>query len=232
MTRSCLLVLLVAGVLHAADKPAPVGRESLKPFNDLIGSWNGTGEPEGTRAEKMKGFWTETIDWEWQFKGDDAWMKLTFDKGKHFTAGELRFLPEKKQFRLSVTTPEKKTLVFEGPLESKRLTLDREDPDTKETQRLVFTFLHANRHLYRYEVRKEGSGVFAKQYQVGATKKGVPFATGGDSYPECIVSGGRGTIPVMYKGKTYHVCCSGCRDEFKDNPEKYIKEFEAKKGQK
>jgi YHS domain-containing protein len=24
------------------------------------------------------------------------------------------------------------------------------------------------------------------------------------------------------------VCCSGCKDEFKENPEKYIKEFEAK----
>jgi YHS domain-containing protein len=228
MTRSCLLALLFAVPLHAEDKPSSPAREALKPFNDLVGSWNGTGEPEGTRAEKIKGFWTETIDWEWQFKGDDASMKLTFDKGKYFAAGELRYVPDKKVFRLSATTPEKKTLIFEGPLEGKRLTLERQDPATKETQRLVFTFLHANRHLYRYEVKKDDSVSFAKQYQVGATKKGVPFATGGDSYPECIVSGGRGTIAVMYKGKTYYVCCSGCRDEFKDNPEKYIKEFEAK----
>ena len=51
-------------------------------------------------------------------------------------------------------------------------------------------------------------------YQVGATKEGVPFA-GGDGKPECVVSGGLGTMPVMYKGKTYYVCCSGCRDAFK-----------------
>jgi len=31
---------------------------------------------------------------------------------------------------------------------------------------------------------------------------------------------------------TYYVCCSGCRDAFNENPEKYIKEFNAKKGQK
>ena len=46
--------------------------------------------------------------------------------------------------------------------------------------------------------------------------------------PECIVSGGLGTMKVSYNGKEYWVCCSGCRDEFKENPEKYIKEVEAK----
>ena len=34
-------------------------------------------------------------------------------------------------------------------------------------------------------------------------------------------------MPVAYQGKTYYVCCSGCRDAFRDDPEKYIKEFEA-----
>jgi YHS domain-containing protein len=33
---------------------------------------------------------------------------------------------------------------------------------------------------------------------------------------------------VSYNGKDYYVCCSGCRDAFKENPEKYIKEAEAK----
>jgi hypothetical protein len=44
----------------------------------------------------------------------------------------------------------------------------------------------------------------------------------------CIVSGGLGKITVSYKGKTYYVCCSGCRDAFSDQPEKYVKEWEAK----
>ena len=35
-------------------------------------------------------------------------------------------------------------------------------------------------------------------------------------------------MPVEHMGKTYYVCCGGCRDEFRENPEKYIKEFEAK----
>ena len=42
------------------------------------------------------------------------------------------------------------------------------------------------------------------------------------------MSGGLGTIKVMYKGKVYWVCCTGCRDEFKADPEKYLKEAAAK----
>ena len=35
----------------------------------------------------------------------------------------------------------------------------------------------------------------------------------------CIVTEGKGTSKVSYKGKTYWVCCSGCRDAFLDDPE-------------
>jgi YHS domain-containing protein len=37
------------------------------------------------------------------------------------------------------------------------------------------------------------------------------------------VSGGAANIAVSYKGKTYYVCCTGCKDEFNANPEKYTK---------
>jgi ribosomal protein L24E len=213
----------------AADQPARRSpREALQAFNDLIGSWRATGTPEGTREEKQRGFWTETVRWEWQFKDKDAWLKADFEKGKHFTGGTLRYLPEKDRFRLTLQTPGKETVVFEGPLDDRRLTLEREDEKRKETQRLVITLLHANRFLYRYEVMPQGKADFTRLYLVGATKEGVPFAEG-DARPECVVSGGLGTIPVSYNGKTYFVCCSGCRAEFKENPEKYIKEYEERK---
>src|SRR5438105_2349034 len=87
--------LLVSGLVASAADTAPPRRpkEALQAFNDLIGSWRCTGQPEGSRAEKQRGFWTESMDWQWQFKGDDAWLEVAFDKGKHFTKGELRYLP-------------------------------------------------------------------------------------------------------------------------------------------
>src|SRR5262249_61082512 len=114
------------------------------------------------------------------------------------------------------------------PFKDGRLTLDRKDGDKKQDQRLVISPLHANRFLYDYYVKPSDRGLYTKLYQVGATKEGVPFA-GGDGRPECIVSGGLGTIPVTYKGKTYYVCCSGCRSAFNEDPERFIKEFEEKK---
>ena len=81
-----------------------------------------------------------------------------------------------------------------------------------------------------FEKKRAGRSSFAKVYEVGATRKGVAFAAG-DATPECIVSGGKGTMTVTFKGQTYYVCCSGCREAFQDNPEKYIKEFNEKKAE-
>ena len=89
--------------VRAADKPT--AKEALRGFNDLIGSWRGTGEPEGTRQEKQRGFWIETMSWEWGFKGQDAWLQAMFEKSKHFTKGELRYLPEKDAYQFTVSTP-------------------------------------------------------------------------------------------------------------------------------
>jgi hypothetical protein len=221
-------------LILATDSPAgPVTpRDALQPFNVLVGSWKGTGAPEGGREERAAGTWTETIEWGWKFKDDDAWLAVTFGKGKHFTKGELRYTPARNspepRFTLTLTAADKSAATFAGVLKDRTLTLDRTDGPAAEEQRLVFSLLHHNRHLYRLESRPAGTAVaFSRKFQVGATKEGVPFADVPKG-PECVVSGGLGTTKVSYKGKDYWVCCSGCRDEFKDNPEKYVKEFEAR----
>jgi YHS domain-containing protein len=225
-----MVVGLAAPATSAQEKPAPkTSRQALKAFNNLIGSWRATGTPEGTREDKQRGFWTESMSWEWQFKGDDAWLRFTADKGKYFTGGQLRYVPARDAFQLTVQTPAKESLTFSGPFKDHILTLDRVDDKTGETQRLVLSLLHDNRFVYRYEVKAKDRPLFTRKYQVGVTKEGEPFAGRGDAVPECVVSGGRGTIQVVYKEKTYYVCCGGCRSAFKDDPEKYIKEYEEKK---
>ncbi len=32
-------------------------------------------------------------------------------------------------------------------------------------------------------------------------------------------------MSVSFQGKSYPLCCTGCRDEFNDNPEKYVKKY-------
>lgn len=219
----------LAAAERSAKKPP---REALQAFNDLIGGWKGTGTPEGTREQKERGLWTESLNWRWQFKGEDAWLQVSFAGGKYFRKGELRYLPGEGAFRLTVLTPAGEKLAFTGRLNGRRLVLSRTDEKVKEEQRLTISLLHFNRFLYSYAVKPKDQPLFTRVYQVGARKKGVPFATSGDAQPECVVSGGLGTMKVSYQGKTYYVCCSGCRAEFEANPEKYIKEYEARRAKK
>ncbi|HVK16280.1 MAG TPA: YHS domain-containing protein [Fimbriiglobus sp.] len=228
-----MFAFLFTTCLLGADPAPQSAKDAFQPLNPLIGAWKGTGYPDGTRTERQKGFWAETLTWEWRFDQSDVRLTAAIDKGKHFTRWDLRYLPGKKVYQLTAVTPDRETLLFTGVLGSGKqkeqvLTLERTDSARKEDQRLVVTLLHHNRFLYRWETRPAGAGAFTRKYQVGATKEGEPFADVPKG-PECVVSGGKGTIAVSHKGKTYHVCCSGCRDEFRADPEKYVREYEAKK---
>ena len=220
---NCLALLLLVAGTSTGQTPVKTAREALQPFGELVGSWRGTGTPTGTREEQQKNFWQETIACEWKFKGADAWLVFAFDKSKHFTKAELRYSAEKSAYLFKAETVDKKQVAFEGTLQGRNLTLETADSDT----RLVFTLLHYNRFLYRQETRPAGKTLYAKTYQVGATKEGVAFAVGSGK-PECIVSGGLGATAVLFQGKTYYVCCGGCRTEFYEDPMKYILEAEAK----
>ena len=65
---------------------------------------------------------------------------------------------------------------------------------------------------------------FNRVAEVGYTRDGVRLATSASSGPECIVTGGTGTMEVKYKGETYYVCCTGCKQAFEDDPEGVIRE--------
>lgn len=220
-------LLLFATTPALAEPTARTPKEGLQQLGVLIGSWRGTGEPlQGTTEERRQGFWIENIDWQWNFQNDDVCLTATIARGKHYSAAQMRYVPEDDLYRLTLKTVDKKNAVFEGRLSKNSLTLERTDEGM--TERLTFSLLHGNRHLYSFDVKQKDKTFYKKVYRVGATREGVDFATG-DGKPECIVSGGLGTSPVTYKGKTYYVCCSGCRDAFNDDPEKYIEEYEASK---
>jgi hypothetical protein len=230
-------ILLCVAVALVALSPAPTAeakktaKQGLAELHDLIGSWKCTGNPlVGPKDERDK-FWQEKIAWQWKFKDKDVWLAADLTKGKFYTKFEVRYVPDKETYQLKATTADKKTLDFSGKLANKKLTFERTDEKTKQGERLVFQLLHHNRYVLYFEERPADSKSFTQQYRVGSTKEGVPFASV-DKGPECIVSGGLGTMTVSYKGKTYHVCCSGCRDAFRDEPEKYIREYEEAKKKK
>jgi YHS domain-containing protein len=225
----CLLLSPFSDIPAKPTEPL-TQKAALQKLQRLVGSWKATGYPDGTREERAKGFWTETVSWEWQFVKQDTWLAVKFDKGKHFQSGELRYNLEKKQYQFKALTINKETLNYTGTVTEGKdgvphLALTRKVDES--TERLTFSLLHDNRHLYKLETSPRDGASFSRKYQVGATKEGEEFAKVPKG-PECIVSGGKGTITVTHKGKQYFVCCSGCKDAFYAEPETYIKEFEAK----
>jgi YHS domain-containing protein len=64
--------------------------------------------------------------------------------------------------------------------------------------------------------------------EVGYTREGTSLAVEGFGELECIVTGGKGTMAVSYQGKTYYVCCSGCKQAFDDDPAGIIAAYEKK----
>ena len=82
--------------------------------------------------------------------------------------------------------------------------------------------------LVRYE-KRIAEGVYARLAEVGSTRKGSSFAKNAASGPQCVVTGGLGTIAVAHDGKTYYVCCGGCRDLFMEDPQGVLAEYRQRK---
>jgi len=223
---AALLVGLTTGGVRADEKDSV--KEGLKELQEFIGGWKGNGGPAPPKRPAASELWSETIEWGWNFKGDVA-IVLKVAKGRHIKEGTLKYLPAKKAYLLTLVDVKGGKRDFEGKLDDNYLRFQRTDPVTKEVQKLTMnTAAEGVRFIYTYERKPEGRTQFIKEYQVAATKMGESLGKTVKKN-ECIVSGGVGTMAITYKGETFYVCCSGCRDEFNANPEKYVKEFKAKK---
>lgn len=246
-TRNCTLgnfgiaVVLAAGVVLCAegrrasrgDDGGPASetsetvspKEALEEFNDLIGGWSGVGQP---RRGSNNGAWREDAEWVWEFDDDAVSIRCDVTEGKLLTTAELTWDVEAGQFKLLAEVPDVGERTYAGALDDERLVLLSEPDDYGYEHRITVTRLNRKRTLVLFEKRQEGRRSFSRVAEVGYTREGTRLATTEGSGPECVVTGGTGTIPVMYNGKTYYVCCTGCRQAFEDDPEGIIAEYEAR----
>jgi len=213
-----------------ADTPKEreAAKTALQNFHEYIGAWNGNGETKTGKAE----FWKEAMNWGWKFSKDDAPALLVeFKDNKNFEKGEVKFLPDKKKYLLTLTGKDKKEQVFEGEIKQKRLIFSRVDATSMDKYTLsMFTTNEGALFKMEYMVQAGGKGLDKKVFEVSHKKEGASI--GGAKKNECVVSGGIGTMPVSYAGKTYYVCCGGCRDAFNESEaakKKFVEEFEKNK---
>lgn len=225
------LILSLTAMLPLADagkkaKDDDEEKQGLAALQEFIGGW------KGTANDKTKGFWTEKSSWSWRFKDKDRWMSFELEKSKLFKGGEVRYLADKSKFQLTLTDLDGKKAVFEGGMKKKDyLIVERVNPDSGDTEKIEMTLVaNGDRLNCKLYLKAEGRTLWNEKLSVGYTREGVTFGVeAGGKKPECVVTGGLGTIPVSFMGTTYYVCCSGCRDAFNENPAKIIAEYMKKK---
>ena len=231
-----LMTLLMAGAsswmafsaepdARRGDKSAAI--EALREYNGLIGGWRGIGQP---KRGSQQGAWQEKAAAVWELKSDSTGIRWNIETGKQWKSALLGYDEKSKLFTLKATLPDDSTRTYQGKLEDKRLVLESAaDEKTKEIHRLTLTVLNENRMTLLFEKRPEQQSFYTRVAEVGYQREGTKLAVASGNGPVCVVTGGLGTIAVMHKGKTYYVCCTGCRDAFNDDPEGILAEFEKTK---
>ncbi len=215
--------------------------EALQPFQVLLGDW------EGKTKKQFDGFArVDNLTWVWDFKTDKNQPAVTFvsDKSPYFAKGWLTYLPEKHLFRLTTESAEKERRQFEGTWKeggepkqesdgkklqwSFKLDLVQVEPAEGEQYRLELAQQENNRYHLSVSRKPARGNKFTQLDVVGIQRKNTSFAvTDSDNPgPKCVVSGGLGTISVSHNGKSYTVCCTGCKAAFEEDPERWIAKFE------
>ena len=124
-------------------------------------------------------------------------------------------------------------ITFTGTLDAsgKLLVLDQIEPVAGPGRQsgTIRLSMRPNSNYIRYTMwvdRKEPGAIqYTRDDRGRPDQDGESLAAGSSSSEreKCIVTGGAATMTLTYQGRTFQICCTGCRDEFNENPEKYIK---------
>lgn len=219
------------------QKPTLKSLAAMQRFGVLVGDWKGIGMP---KRSSRRGAWTVKANWSWQFpKGKPATLVLDSKKGKLVQNLQLSFNEKAQKYSAVLRLADaKQPLTLAAPLgkDAKKVVFDQvastksgadnKEPKTEaeppERYRVTVRILNEKRMLLLVE---RGSTRLKRVAEIGYTRSGSSIVTRKAGGPECVVTGGAGTIRVTHKGKTYYVCCSGCQQAFADDPEGVLVDY-------
>lgn len=225
----------------AGSKPDPEKQiqtiiAKLQPLQVLLGQWRGT-----TRREYENFKAVDNHEWVWDLrsKPDQPALTIQSDKSPYIKTARLTWDTAQNKFVLTVVDPAGITRDFTGDFTDPvheivgsddklhkvfRLEFDQNDSgDNSEVWQFAFAQQENNRYLLEVSKRR-GKANFARFDTVSTQREGTSFAVSDTGYAEktCIISEGLGTMEVTYKGRSYWVCCTGCKAAFEEDPATWI----------
>lgn len=234
MTRYGRTLLVVAAVIagglrlgaQTAQSPEPRSTiAALKNSQGLIGEWRGVGQP---RRGSNAGSWQETALGAWQHAGKHPGIRWEVSGGKLWTSFLLTTGDETRPYEILMQVDAETERRYRGTQQNGRLVLESEPDASDDVYRLTLTWLGPDRCLLLSEKRQQQQSFYQRMAEVAYQRQGTKLAAKDGSGPECVVTGGLGTLAVTHAGKTYYVCCTGCRDAFNADPEGILAEFAAR----
>lgn len=213
--------------------------DALKPLQIMLGTWRGTTRKvyDGFKA-------VDEHSWVFDFRTNRNQPALVMesDKSPYFRKVRLTYLPSRDIYQLTGTDADGTERTLEGQFteavanepgddgklqRTYKLELTEPESSNDERWQLVFNQQENNRYLQQLS-RARGNSSFRLYDTVSTQREGTSFALSDTDYgeKECIVSQGLGTIAVRHEGKTYWVCCTGCKAAFEDDPEHWVAKLE------
>ncbi len=96
---------------QAATRAA--AQDALAGLNPLVGGWRGVGLPV---RNSNKGSWSETAEWVWEIKKDHVGVRYVVKEGKQLASALVTWDPQKKDFVLNATLPDKSERTYAGKI--------------------------------------------------------------------------------------------------------------------
>lgn len=199
----------------------PAAQAALQKLNGLIGEWRGVGQP---RRQSNRDAWSESTAWAWDFRDGAALVQSVTD-GRLAREARLTFDPAAAQYLLRLTAPDGRESVYTGRWSSDQLVLTTAARPGDPSRRITITPRSDIRLVVLHEATEPDRDLFFRVAEIGYTRAGRRLAGPGGGQPQCVVTGGLGTIEVRHAGQTYYVCCTGCKQAFEDDPERILKEY-------
>jgi len=207
----------------------------LQPIQILLGKWRGT-----TRREYERFKAVDSHEWVWDLRTDPEQPALVMasDKSPYLRSSRLSWDIAAEKFILTGLDTEGRERRFSGDFTEVpheitgsddkqhrvfRLELSENDSAEGEQWQLAIAQQENNRYLLEVGKRR-GKADFSRFDTVSTQREGTSFALSDTGYAErtCIISEGLGTTEILWKGRSYWVCCSGCKAAFEEDPDTWI----------
>lgn len=212
-------------------------RNKLQPLQVLIGSWDGKAFRQ---IRDLNPFDEPRWKWDLSQKGQPA-LLMESPKNAYITRARLTFVPDKDRYLLETVHPQGQKRTFEGefiapvrdevvdgedhPQRTFELQFTEVGGEARDAWQVTFQQQRNDRYLTKLFRQRPGTPAFDVAINTLAMQRqGTSFAQSDSDYGDrtCIISEGLGTIQLTYAGKTFWVCCTGCKAAFEEAPEEWI----------